>query len=247
MTRYRLTLEYDGTPFVGWQRQDNGPSVQQAVEEAIAKFCGETVNVFAAGRTDTGVHALGQVIHFDIEKETTADTVRDALNFHLKPAPVAVLHAEEAAPDFHARFDAVKRHYLYRIVNRRAPLTLERNRAWLVQKPLDAGAMHDAAQALAGRHDFTTFRAVQCQSASPVKTLDAIAVSRQLDEVIVTVSARSFLHHQVRSFVGSLAQVGLGRWRVQEIARILEARGGAPRGPGGPPPPCGLYLTRVEY
>ena len=245
MTRYRLTLEYDGTPFVGWQRQENGPSVQQAVEEAIAAFCGETVNVFAAGRTDTGVHALGQVIHFDIGKETTAATVRDAINYHLKPAPVAVLHAEEAASDFHARFDAVKRHYLYRIVNRHAPLTLDRNRAWLVRKPLDADAMHEAAQALAGRHDFTTFRAAQCQSASPLKTLDAIAVSRQVDELAVTVSARSFLHHQVRSFVGSLAQVGLGRWQVRDIARILEARDRSACGPLAPP--CGLYLARVEY
>lgn len=245
MTRYRLTLEYDGTPFVGWQRQDNGPSVQQAVEEAIMKFCGETVTVFAAGRTDTGVHALGQVIHFDIEKETTASTVRDALNYHLKPAPVAVLHAEEAAPEFHARFDAVRRHYLYRIVNRRPPLTLDRDRAWRVAKPLDADTMHEAAQALVGRHDFTTFRAAQCQSASPVKTLDAIAVSRQLNEVVITVSARSFLHHQVRSFVGSLAQVGLRRWRIQEIARILKARDRAACGPLAPP--HGLYLERVEY
>ncbi|MFP4002218.1 MAG: tRNA pseudouridine(38-40) synthase TruA [Alphaproteobacteria bacterium] len=245
MTRYQLILEYDGTPFVGWQRQNNGPSVQQALEEAIAGFCGETVTVFAAGRTDTGVHALGQVVHFDIEKQTAAATVRDALNHHLKPAPVAVLEAREAEPEFHARFDALGRHYLYRIVNRRAPLTLDRNRAWLVVRPLDADAMHEAAQALTGRHDFTTFRAAQCQSASPVKTLDAISVSRQLDEVVVKVSARSFLHHQVRSIVGSLAQVGLGRWPVEKIARILEARDRSAC--GALAPPHGLYLERVDY
>lgn len=245
MTRYRATIEYDGTPFSGWQRQENGPSVQQAVEQAIEKFCGERVNVVAAGRTDAGVHALAQVIHLDIGKETRAETVRDALNFHLRPAPVAVLEAREAAPDFHARFDAVRRHYLYRIVNRRAPLTLDLNRAWQVARPLDTDAMHEAAQALAGRHDFTTFRSARCQSASPVKTLDRIAVSRQLDEIVVTVSARSFLHHQVRSFVGSLVQVGLGRWRVRDIARILEARDRAHCGPLAPP--HGLYLERVEY
>lgn len=245
MTRYKITIEYDGGGFVGWQRQDNGPSVQAALEEAVFGFCGERVLVEGAGRTDAGVHALGQVAHFDLAKETTADTVMKAVNFHLKPAPVAVLAAEAVAGDFHARFSAVKRAYLYRIVNRRAPLALERGRAWFVPQPLDAVAMHDAAQLLVGHHDFTSFRASECQAKSPVKTLDLLAVQRCGEAIEVRAAARSFLHHQVRNFVGSLKLVGEGRWTAGDLKAALEARDRAAAGPTAPA--AGLYLTEVGY
>ncbi|HTO80620.1 MAG TPA: tRNA pseudouridine(38-40) synthase TruA [Methylomirabilota bacterium] len=244
-TRFKLVLEYDGGAFVGWQRQDNGPSVQQALEEAIQKFCAETVTSFAAGRTDAGVHALGQVVHIDLTRETTPETVRDALNFHLKPAPVAVLTAEIAPPDFHARFSATARLYLYRIVNRRAPLAVERGRAWLVGAPLDAAAMHAAAQRLVGHHDFTSFRAALCQAASPMKTLDRLDVTRAGDEVRVDARARSFLHHQVRNMVGTLKLVGEGKWTADDVSRALSARDRSAAGPTAPPD--GLYLTEVWY
>lgn len=245
MTRWKLTLEYDGGGFVGWQRQDNGPSVQQALEEAVARFCGETVRAHAAGRTDAGVHATGQVVHLDIARETTAETVRDALNFHLKPAPVAVLAAEQVDDGFHARFSAIGRSYLFRIVNRRAPLTLARGRAWLVSVPLDAAQMHEAAQVLVGRHDFTSFRAALCQAASPVKTLDRLEVMRHGEEIAVVAEARSFLHHQVRNMVGTLKLVGEGKWTGADVARALAARDRAAAGPTAPPE--GLYLTGVKY
>lgn len=245
MTRYRITVEYDGGSFVGWQRQANGPSVQAALEEAVRRFCGETVLVEGAGRTDAGVHALGQVAHFDLAKDTTADTVMKAVNFHLKPAPVAVLAAEAVAEDFHARFSAVKRAYLYRVANRRAPLALERGRAWFVPQPLDAAAMHDAAQVLVGHHDFTSFRASECQAQSPVKTLDLLTVTRVGETIEVRAAARSFLHHQVRNFVGSLKLVGEGRWTAGDLRSALEARDRAAAGPTAPA--CGLYLTEVAY
>ncbi len=245
MSRYKLTLEYDGGGLVGWQRQDNGPSVQQALEEAVAKFCGERVTAHAAGRTDAGVHATGQVAHLDIAKDTTPETVRDALNFHLKPAPIAVLSAEAVGEAFHARFSASGRCYLYRIVNRRAPLALERGRAWGVQAPLDDAAMHRAAQALVGHHDFTSFRAALCQAASPVKTLDRLDVMRHGPEINVIAEARSFLHHQVRNMVGTLKLVGEGKWTVRDIVRALDARDRAAAGPTAPPD--GLYLTAVRY
>ncbi|MCG8544539.1 MAG: tRNA pseudouridine(38-40) synthase TruA [Alphaproteobacteria bacterium] len=245
MTRWKLTIEYDGGPFVGWQRQDNGPSVQAAVENAIAQFSGEAVTVYAAGRTDSGVHALGQVVHVDLSKDTTADTVRDAVNFHLKPQPVAVIAAEAVDTDFHARFSAVARHYCYRILNRRAPPALAAGRVWHVGAALDAAAMHDAAQALVGKHDFTSFRAVACQADSPVKTLDAIAVTREGDEVLIEVHARSFLHHQVRNFAGTLKLVGEGKWSRSDVADALAARNRSRAGPTAPPE--GLYLTRVLY
>ena len=245
MTRYKIIVEYDGGDFVGWQRQANGPSVQAALEEALHRFCGETVLVEGAGRTDAGVHALGQAAHFDLAKDTTADTVMKAVNFHLKPAPVAVLSAEEVSDDFHARFSAIKRAYLYRIVNRRAPLALERGRAWFVPQPLDAEAMHAAAQVLVGHHDFTSFRASECQAKSPVKTLDVLAVARHGEVIEIRAEARSFLHHQVRNFVGSLKLVGEGKWTAADLEAALEARD---RGAAGPTAPAaGLYLTAVGY
>ena len=245
MTRWKLTLEYDGRPFVGWQRQDNGPSVQAALERAVEAFCGETVTLFAAGRTDAGVHATGQVAHVDIAKEATADTVRDAVNFHLKPLPVVVLSAEAAADDFHARFSATMRHYRYRILNRRPPPALDLGRVWHVGTPLDAGAMHDAAQHLIGKHDFTSFRAVACQADSPIKTLDALSVATAGEEIHVGARARSFLHHQVRNIVGTLKLVGEGKWTAADVATALAARD---RGRAGPTAPAeGLYLTHVDY
>ena len=245
MTRYRLTLEYDGGGFVGWQRQDNGPSVQAALEAAVRGFCGETVTAHAAGRTDAGVHALAMTAHIDLAKETEADTLRDALNAHLRPAPVAVLSAEAAAADFHARFSCTGRAYLYRIVNRRAPLALERGRAWFVPGPLEAEAMQEAAQALLGKHDFTSFRSSECQAASPLKTLDALEVVREGDEIRVSARARSFLHHQVRIMVGTLRWVGAGKWDRADLEAALAARDRAAAGPTAPPE--GLYFLRAEY
>ncbi len=245
MPRYKLTIEYDGTPFVGWQVQDNGPSVQGVLTEAIAAFTDERVVVAGAGRTDAGVHALGQVAHVDLARDWDGDTVRDAVNFHLRPQPVAVLAAEQVAENFDARFSATKRHYLYRIVNRRADLALDQNRAWRVPRPLDGDAMHAAAQKLVGRHDFTTFRAAECQAKSPVKTLDQLDVKRDGDEVRISATARSFLHHQVRSMVGSLVHVGEGKWSVDDLAAALAARDRARCGQVAPPQ--GLYLVRVEY
>jgi len=245
MPRYKLTVEYDGTPFVGWQIQANGTSVQALITIAVARFCGEQVKVQGAGRTDAGVHALGQVAHFDLASALDADTVRDAMNAHLRPHPVAVLIVEGVADDFDARFSARRRHYRYRIVNRRADLALERNRAWRVPRPLDAAAMHAAAQRLLGRHDFTTFRAAECQARSPVKTLDRLDVERDGDVIVVSASARSFLHHQVRSMVGSLVLVGEGKWSVDSVAAALAARDRAFCGPVAPPE--GLYLLAVDY
>jgi tRNA pseudouridine38-40 synthase len=243
--RYRLTIEYDGTPFVGWQRQDNGPSVQGALEEAIFKLSGEAVTVTGAGRTDAGVHGLGQVAHFDLVKAFAPDKVRDALNHFLRPAPAVVLDAAAATPEFHARFSATARHYLYRILCRRSPPALESGRVWHVVRALEADAMHAAAQALVGQHDFTTFRAAECQAKSPVKTLDKLAVSRVGDEIHVNASARSFLHHQVRSIVGSLKLVGEGKWRVRDMKQALDTRDRSECGPVAPPD--GLYLVRVDY
>jgi tRNA pseudouridine38-40 synthase len=245
MTRYKLTLEYDGAPFVGWQRQENGLSVQQVLEDAVFGFCGERVHVQAAGRTDAGVHAWGQVAHVDIARDTRPDVVRDALNFHLKPHPVAILAAETAPPDFHARFWATGRRYVYRIVNRRARLALEAGRAWLVSVPLDAVAMDGAARRLVGRHDFTSFRSAACQARSPLKTLDRLDVTRHGEEIRIETAARSFLHNQVRIMVGTLKLVGEGKWTAEDVSAALAARD---RERGGPTaPPEGLYLAEVRY
>ncbi len=245
MPRYKIILEYDGGPFAGWQRQKNGLAVQQVVEEAISALSGTSATLFGAGRTDAGVHALGQAAHFDLERDFDADTIRDGLNFHLKPHPVAILSAEVAGKEFHARFDATGRRYLYRITNRRAPLALERGRAWLISAPLDAAAMHQAAQCLTGKHDFTTFRASYCQADSPVRTLDVLDVVRDGEEIRITAEARSFLHHQVRNIAGTLKMVGEGKWTAADVTRALEARDRARGGPTAPPD--GLYLTEVLY
>ncbi len=245
MPRYKILIEYDGAPFSGWQYQDNTPSVQRTIMDAVETFTGEKVMVQGAGRTDAGVHALGQVAHFDLATERDTDTVRDALNAHLRPHPIAVLSAERVPADFDARRSAVRRHYLYRIVNRRADLAIERGRAWRLPRRLDHDAMHEAAQRLTGRHDFTTFRSTECQAKSPEKTLDKLDVSRMGDEVQVTAVARSFLHNQVRSMVGSLVLVGDGKWTAADLSRALEARDRTACGPVAPPD--GLYLVRVDY
>jgi tRNA pseudouridine38-40 synthase len=245
MPRYRITLEYDGAPYCGWQAQANGPSVQTAVEAALARLTGEEPRLYGAGRTDAGVHATAQVAHFDLSRSWTGKALRDGLNAHLRPSPVAVLDAAETDPDFHARFSATGRRYLYRIVNRHVPLALERDRAWWVRRPLDAEAMHAAAQRLVGHHDFTTFRSIDCQSASPVKTLDHLAVTRHGEEIQVTAAARSFLHNQVRSLVGSLKLVGQEKWSADDLAGALAARDRRACGPVAPA--HGLYLVAVEY
>jgi len=245
MPRYKLVIEYDGAPFVGWQVQATGPSVQGLLEDAVVSFCGERTLVQGAGRTDAGVHAIGQAAHVDLAKDWDSDTVRDALTAQLRPHPIAVLAAEKVAGDFHARFSATKRHYLYRVINRRADLALDRGRAWRVARPLDAAAMHEAAQRLIGKHDFTTFRHAECQAKSPVKTLDQLDVARDGDEVRFVISARSFLHHQVRSMVGSLVNVGEGRWSADDLADALAARDRTACGTVAPAE--GLYLVKVDY
>lgn len=245
MPRYRMTIEYDGRPYKGYQAQDGLPSVQGSLERAVKAFCGESPRVNAAGRTDTGVHALGQVIHIDLEKTWRPEVVRNALNAHLVPEPIAVLDVEIAQGDWHARFSATERCYLYRILNRESPPALDRGRVWHVKKPLDASAMHAAAQALVGHHDFTTFRDLACQAKSPMKTMDLARVRREGCEVILEFASRSFLHRQVRSMAGTLAEVGIGRWTPGDVRAALEARDRTACGPVAPAD--GLYLTGVTY
>ncbi|MGA7655557.1 MAG: tRNA pseudouridine(38-40) synthase TruA [Methylocella sp.] len=245
MPRFKLTLEYDGAPFVGWQRQINGLSVQEVIETAIEALCGERVRIRGAGRTDTGVHALGQVAHADLPKDLRTDVLRDGLNAHMRPQPVAILSAERVPDTFDARFSAIRRHYLYRIINRRAPLTVERGRVWLVKRKLDASAMQEAAGVLLGCHDFSTFRASQCQAESPVRTLERLDVLRKDEEIHILASARSFLHNQVRSIVGSLEHVGSGKWSIMDMHAALDARDR--RRCGMVAPPEGLYLAGVDY
>jgi tRNA pseudouridine38-40 synthase len=245
MPRYKLTIEYDGAPFSGWQIQADGLTVQGVLTSAMEALSGEKTLVQGAGRTDAGVHARGQVAHVDLAKDWDTDTIRDALNAHLRPHPVAVLAAERVAEDFNARTSAVKRHYLYRILNRRPDLTVDAGRAWRVARPLDAEAMQEAAGRLTGRHDFTTFRSTECQALSPVKTLDQLVVFRADDGVNIVASARSFLHSQVRSMVGSLEMVGAGKRSADDLQRALEARDRAACGQVAPPD--GLYLMKVDY
>jgi tRNA pseudouridine38-40 synthase len=245
MPRYKLTIEYDGAPFCGWQIQDNGASVQGALETAVKAICGEHVRVHGAGRTDAGVHALAQTAHCDIARPFVPGRLRDGLNAHLRPLPIGVLSAEIVPDSFEARFSAKRRHYLYRIANRRANLALDIGRAWRLPRPLDSDAMHRAAQRLIGKHDFTTFRDSECQAKSPEKTLDQLDVVRQGDAVDIATSARSFLHSQVRSMVGSLVWVGEGRWSGGDLAAALAARDRTACGPVAPPQ--GLYLVRVDY
>ncbi|HZS64916.1 MAG TPA: tRNA pseudouridine(38-40) synthase TruA [Xanthobacteraceae bacterium] len=245
MPRYKLLIEYDGAPFAGWQIQAGATTVQGVLTAAVEAFTGEKVSVQGAGRTDAGVHAIGQVAHVDLGKEWDTDTVRDALTAQLRPYPVAVLAAKVVPDTFDARFSAKARHYVYRLINRRADLTLDRGRAWRLPRPLDAKAMHEAAQRLIGKHDFTTFRASECQAKSPVKTLDRLDVAREGEEIRIFAKARSFLHHQVRSMVGSLALVGEGKWSADDLARALAARDRTACGPLAPPD--GLYLVKVEY
>jgi tRNA pseudouridine38-40 synthase len=245
MPRYKLTIEYDGTPFCGWQRQDNGLAVQEVLERAIFAFSGEDMRVGGAGRTDAGVHARGQVAHVDLVKDWPEETVRDAMNAHVRPHPVSVLSAEIVADDFDARFSAQKRHYEYVLIDRRPPLALEYLRAWHVPRPLDVEAMHAAAQHLLGKHDFTTFRAAECQANSPAKTLDRLDVVRAGDAVVIRASARSFLHHQVRSMAGSVKLVGEGKWSAMDLKSALEAKDRARC--GALAPSHGLYLVRVDY
>lgn len=245
MPRYKLTLEYDGAGLVGWQRQANGLSVQEVLEQAVERFCGSRVTVHGAGRTDAGVHALGQTAHLDLPKEASCDVIQSALNHHVKPAAVAVLAVERVAESFDARRTAKGRVYLYRILNRRSPAVLERGRVWHVGPRLDAEAMQEAAQLLVGKHDFTSFRDTLCQAKSPVKTLDRLDVARAGDEIRIEAEARSFLHHQVRNMVGTLKLVGAGKWRASDVAAALAA---CDRRAGGPTaPPDGLYLVAVSY
>jgi tRNA pseudouridine38-40 synthase len=245
MPRYKLTIEYDGAPFCGWQIQADQVTVQGVLTAAIEALSGEKTMVQGAGRTDAGVHARGQVAHVDLTKDWDTDTVRDALNAHLRPHPVAVLAAERVADDFNARTSAIRRHYLYRIINRRADLTFDLKYAWRVPRVLDAAAMHEAAQRLVGKHDFTTFRSTECQAASPVKTLDRLDVVRNGEELHVTAVARSFLHNQVRSMVGSLVMVGIGGWSGDDLGKALAARDRTACGQVAPPD--GLYLMQVDY
>lgn len=245
MTRFALTLEFDGTPFMGLQRQAHGPSVQQAVEEAVERITGEHTTLHAAGRTDAGVHALGMRVHVEVTKPIDPFRLKEALNYHLRPDPIAVLDCEVKPDDWHARFSCTGREYLYRIANRRAPLTLDANRLWQVPQPLDAAAMHRAAQALVGRHDFTTFRSAHCQAQSPEKTLDLLSVERVGAEVRIRAAARSFLHHQVRSMVGCLALVGMGRWHEGQVGEALAARDRQALGLNAPSD--GLYFVRAIY
>ncbi|WP_188065250.1 tRNA pseudouridine(38-40) synthase TruA [Sphingobium sp. KCTC 72723] len=245
MTRYALTVEFDGRPYMGWQRQSHGPSVQQAIEDAIHAVTGERTIVHAAGRTDAGVHGLAMRAHADIAKDLAPFRLMGAINARLRPHPVAILACDPVADDWHARFSCLGRAYVYRIANRRAPLTFEKGLTWQVIQPLDADAMHDAAQLLVGLHDFTTFRSAHCQSQSPVKTLDLLNVERAGDRIAIHAAARSFLHHQVRSMVGCLAMVGMGRWTADDLRAALEARNRAALGLNAPSD--GLYFLRADY
>lgn len=245
MPRYRLTLEYDGTHYAGWQRQEEQLSIQECLEEAIFCFCQVRVQAFAAGRTDSGVHARGQVVHIDLPREMTPFTIQRAINFHLKPHPIMVVEARPVSDDFHARFSAIRRHYRYHIINREAPLALDLYRAWHLKFPLDVSAMQQGANHLIGQHDCTSFRAKQCQAKSPIITIDHLSFTTEGDRIFMDISARSFLHHMVRNIIGTLVQVGLGRMEADHVKTILEAKDRAEAGPTAPP--SGLYFMHVDY
>lgn len=245
MPRYKCTVEYDGSGFCGWQRQEHAPSVQQSIEEAILAFCGEEITITTAGRTDAGVHATGQVIHLDLATAQDPFKIMSAVNHHIKPLPVAILDAAEVSPEFHARFGAQKRYYIYRIINRRAPLTIEVNRAWQVPVHLDEKLMQEAANYLLGHHDFTSFRDTECQAKSALKTMDEIRIVREGEEIKIYVSAKSFLHHMVRNITGTLKMVGEGKWAPEYMLEILAAKNRSAAGPTAPA--CGLYLVKVDY
>lgn len=243
MTRFKINLEYDGTNLIGWQENQDGPSVQSLLQDAIFRFCGEKTTVFSAGRTDAGVHAISMVAHFDLEREQEPETVMRALNFYLAEKPVSVLHCEKVNDDFHSRFSCVARHYKYVVINRPAPIVLKKNRAWWVPQNLDINAMKMAAQKLVGKHDFTSFRAAQCQSKSPIKTLDSVLLTQNGDEIIFEFSARSFLHHQVRNMVGTLVEIGMGK--PYDIDEIFAAKNRSAAGITAPA--CGLYFVNADY
>lgn len=245
MPDYRVVIEYDGRGMVGWQRQKKGVSVQQSIEEALFKFCGEEIRIQGAGRTDAGVHALGQVANFSLQSHHKPHVVMNAVNYHLKPTSVVIISCEETDSEFNARFSATGRHYLYRIINRPAPLTVDYGLAWQFKRPLDHDAMHEAAQLLVGRHDFTSFRAVACQAKSPLRTLEKLEVRRVGEEIRIRTSAQSFLHNQVRSMVGSLSLVGTGQWQKEDLLKALDAKDRQAAGPNAPP--YGLYLVAVDY
>ncbi|EJF97270.1 tRNA pseudouridine(38-40) synthase TruA [Bartonella taylorii] len=247
MPRFKLTLEYDGSNYAGWQRQTDLRTIQGALEQAIFHFCGQQLTITTAGRTDAGVHATGQVVHVDFEKTWYTHTIRDALNAHLRKQgeDISILNVQNVPDDFDARFSAIKRHYLFKILNRRSPPALNAKRVWWLPKPLNAEAMHEAAQKLVGQHDFTTFRSAHCQAKSPIRTLERLDVQREGDEIFLYAQARSFLHHQIRSFAGSLMEVGIGRWTTQDLEAALHAKDRTRCGVVAPP--SGLYLTKVEY
>ena len=243
MTRFKINLEYDGTNLIGWQENQDGPSVQSLLQDAIFQFCGERVTVFSAGRTDAGVHAVNMVAHFDLEKEQEPETVTRAMNFYLTEKPVAVLNCEKVSDDFHSRFSCLASHYKYVVINRSSPVVLKKNRAWWVPQKLDINAMKTAAQKLVGKHDFTSFRAAQCQSKSPIKTLDSVSITQSGDEIIFEFSARSFLHHQVRNMVGTLVEIGMGK--PYDIDEIFAAKNRSAAGINAPA--CGLYFVKADY
>lgn len=243
MTRYKINLEYDGTGLIGWQENTNGMSVQSLVQDAIFQFCGEHVTVYSAGRTDAGVHAINMVAHFDLESEQETETIMRAVNFYLTDKPVAVLNCERVSDDFHSRFSCVARHYKYVVVNRTAPVVLQKNRVWWVPQKLNINAMKDAAQKLIGKHDFTSFRAAQCQSKSPIKTLDSVVITQNGDEIVFEFSARSFLHHQVRNMVGTLVEIGMGKpYDIDEIFKACDRSAAGINAPA-----CGLYFVSADY
>ncbi len=246
MPRYKLTIEYDGTGFAGWQRQADMPSIQQSIEEAIGKYCGEQVTLQCAGRTDAGVHAMGQVAHMDIRAQRSEYSIQQGINYHLETPQISILSVDKTSDDFHARFDAVKRKYMYHIITRNAPLAINNNRAWRITEPLDISAMQQAAdEVLVGKHDFSSFRDSKCQAKSPIKTIDNISIIKQGQLITITIEALSFLHHQVRIIVGCLRLIGNGKWQISDLKAARDAKDR--KAAAATAPACGLYLLSVDY